>query len=123
MARMEKHQGNPFPVCECCGHTRAQDNSHVISQKRCKDLHRTELIWDPKNFVSSCRECHHEFENYKSGEFHKHRNFVDAMSLMIDYDPESAIKRLLVIKEKYPDSDIEWLVKQANERKLKIALG
>lgn len=125
LAKIKEYEGNPFPDCQACGNTKANDCDHTIPQKRCKELNRTELIWDAKNFVPSCRKCHTEWESYGSGEFYKHRNFSERMAVVFDYDPETYIKRLYAILELYPDLEDEMkpMIDSATKRRLKIALG
>lgn len=86
-------------ICEGCGSSAAVDHDHTISQKRCKELHMTELIWDEDNIVFSCRSCHMAWESYKSGEFAKHYNIEKRMIYMLQYDREGFIKRLIFIPE------------------------
>lgn len=57
----QKHEEDQFCICEGCGR-RAQDNSHTISQKSCKHLHKVCLIWDIDNLKDLCRECHLKWE-------------------------------------------------------------
>ncbi len=49
-------------LCEDCGKNQATESSHIIAKARCKQLHKTELIWDKNNFYPSCRECHMRWE-------------------------------------------------------------
>ena len=58
----EKHEGYEFKVCQGCG-KKADDNSHTISQKRCKHIHKVSLIWHPDNLEDLCRLCHRKWEN------------------------------------------------------------
>ena len=90
----EKHGGSTSVVCEGCGSI-AMDNSHIISRKRCKEIGRTELIWDPNNVVNYCRNCHHNYENYKSGEWKKLRNYIHLVRYLKDNDFEHLTKRLV----------------------------
>ncbi len=83
-----KHSGYVTVICECCRENRATDNSHIISRKRCKELHKTELIYDPSNVVNSCRKCHNEHESYKSGKNIKHCNYTKVMEYIKEYDLE-----------------------------------
>lgn len=92
-AYQSKHQ-SPAPVwCEGCNKEPAQDNDHTIAQKRCKELHLTELIWDENNFVSSCRKCHQEWESWKSGAWAHHRNALARLEYLYQYDKEAYNKR------------------------------
>ena len=86
-------------VCECCGINQADDHDHSISQKRCKELHKTELIWDEANISFSCRACHLAHESYKSGEFQYHKNVVKRMLYIREHDLEGFQKRLNCIAD------------------------
>lgn len=88
-----KHSGQGITMCECCRKERAQDNDHTISQKRCKEIGKTELIYDPENFVSSCRSCHNSWESYKSDEFRHHLNYEERMNYLHKHDLQSYFKR------------------------------
>jgi hypothetical protein len=48
-AYRQQYDGKPHPCCDETG-VRAECSSHIISQKRCKELHKAELIWNPSNF-------------------------------------------------------------------------
>lgn len=93
-AYRDKHENNPRPICAACQQAQATDNDHTIAQRRCKELHKTELIWNPINFEDSCRGCHMEWEQYKSGEFSKHKNFERRMEVLEMHDPEGYNKRI-----------------------------
>lgn len=80
--------------CQCCGIRRAVDHDHTISQKRCKELHKSELISNEKNWSLSCRACHTEFEAYKDGKFKKHLNYQSRMNFIALHDPEGYRKRI-----------------------------
>lgn len=56
----DKHIGE-YAICCGCGR-KADDNSHTISQKRCKEIHKASLIFDLENLVDLCRQCHITFE-------------------------------------------------------------
>jgi len=83
----EKHAGKEYFTCEGCGMP-AVHNDHTIARARCKQLHKTELIWDPNNYVSSCAKCHQEWEDWKSGKYLEHHN---------------AAIRMLYLKRNYPE--------------------
>ena len=80
--------------CESCRSRPAQDCSHTISQKRCKELHKTELIWDEDNWSWDCRTCHSEWESYKSGKNKQHHNYELRMAFIKKHDIEGYEKRL-----------------------------
>ena len=62
------------------------DCDHTISQRRCKELGKTELIWDENNWSWSSRQAHLEWEEYKSGKFQHHLNFKTRMAYMAEHD-------------------------------------
>ena len=82
------------PICEGCGEYPAMEHDHTISQARCKTLHKTELIWDPDNWSYSCRQCHQEWESYRSGRFEEHANVIKRMLFVKQHDPEGFEKRV-----------------------------
>lgn len=95
--RSKAYERNTKPsevMCQCCGKRLAQHRDHSISQARCKQLHKTELIWDPKNWSLSCAKSHHEWESYKSGDFKKHKNYSIRMNFVKLHDPEGYRKRI-----------------------------
>lgn len=94
-ARKQKHAGQFGSLkCECRGRNcqgEATDNDHTIPQRRLKnDLHKAELIYNPGAFVSSCNNCHNEWESYKSGECLYHVNYEDRMEFYRIHDPDGA---------------------------------
>ena len=89
----EKHAGQTVFICEGCG-KKAHDNSHIISRKRCKELGRAELVWDSQNVFNACRDCHHKYENYKSGEWHKLKNKVHIVRYLKENDFQHLVKML-----------------------------
>lgn len=89
----EKHAGKGIVMCECCQSVPATDNDHTIAKARCKELHKTELIWDKDNFVSSCRKCHRQWESYKDGAYKKHANYESRMDFLRQHDKEGYQKR------------------------------
>lgn len=93
----EKHNGNPIAICGGCG-ARAVHNDHTISQKRCKELHKTELIWNPDNYESSCAKCHQEWESYKDGKYMKHKNHIERMMFLLEHDKEGYITRVALTR-------------------------
>ena len=85
--------------CEACGTTDAlATHDHTISQKRCKELQKSELIYSEENIKFSCIPCHNEWESYKSGAFSNHRNVEARMIYTLEHDQEGFIKRLAYIE-------------------------
>lgn len=97
-ALREKHEGMPAAICECgCG-TRAVHNDHTIAKARCKQIHKTELIYDPDNFESSCERAHKQWENFKSGDWIKHANVERRLAYLKKHDPEGFTIRIELTK-------------------------
>jgi hypothetical protein len=90
----EKHEGSSSKVCECCRQRQAIHNDHTIAKARCKVIHKTELIWHPHNYVSSCEQCHREWENFKSGDWTLHFNIVERLFFLKEHDPEGFAVRV-----------------------------
>lgn len=89
----------PKYVCECCGKNRTDDHDHTLPQAKCKQLHKTELIWDEENWSYSCRTCHNIWESYKSGIFQTHKNVVKRMLYLKKHALEEYKKRLNYIDD------------------------
>jgi len=85
----------PTGICQAYNHMKADDHDHTISQKRCKELGKTELIWDIDNIEFSCREAHMEWESYKSGYFEDHANVIKRMLYVKKHDTEGFEKRMI----------------------------
>lgn len=93
-ARKKKYAGTfARLLCESCGEP-GNDNDHTVAQARCKVIHKTELIWNPENFPWSCRKCHREWENFKSGNWTKHGNVEQRLRFLKTHDPEGFIIRI-----------------------------
>jgi hypothetical protein len=84
--------------CEACG-GEATEHSHIISQARCKLLHKTELIWSRENWFFSCRSCHMEWEAIKGGRWINFNNVTRLLAVLKRHDPEGYEKRMQVINE------------------------
>lgn len=111
-ALREKHAGNPRAMCGCgCGGP-AVHNDHTIAKARCKVIHKTELIWDPENFESSCEKAHREWEDFKSGMWIMHANCNKRLLFLKENDPEGFTVRIqltqMALEEKMKD-DILFL--------------
>ena len=88
-AYRQRYDGEPYPCCEETG-TRAQGSSHIISQSRCKELHKTELIWNPDNFFPATHVTNSRWESNDK----KLRNYDEYMEFMKIHDLEGYNKRL-----------------------------
>ncbi len=83
----EKHAGCTMFICGGCGKL-AHHNDHTISKARCKQIHKTELIWNPENYVNSCHQCHSKWEGYKSGKYLEANNVIERLRFLKEHDPE-----------------------------------
>ncbi len=84
--------------CSGCKQSHWHHRDHSISQKRCKELGKPELIYNLDNFEYSCANCHAAWEGFKSGEFRKHRNFESRMAFMKIHDYQGYIIRMEVVE-------------------------
>lgn len=84
-------------MCEAYPIFPAMDKDHTIPQATCKNLHKTELIWDTANIAFSSRAAHMEWQSYAKGRFEDHANVVERMLYVKKHDPETFIKRKMCI--------------------------
>lgn len=75
------------PYCWGCGEA-AQGNAHIIAQARCKVLHKTELIWDTRNYFPACNACNSAIENPKGEEWKNLKNIDYCLKWIKQEDPE-----------------------------------
>ena len=85
------------PVCEGCGRgDKPLSHSHTISQKRCKQLGKTELIWDAANIELECFGdkycCHDKWERGTQVEKWYLDNYLRKLEYIKKHDPQQAIK-------------------------------
>jgi len=95
--RAKAYSENTKPIesmCKCCDKRHAEHRDHSISQARCKQLHKVELIWDPLNWSLSCSVCHNSWESYKNSAFKEHKNYSIRMNFVKLHDPEGYRKRI-----------------------------
>lgn len=88
------------PVCQGCDRgSRPLSHSHTIGQKRCKQLGKTELIWDKDNIEIECfgnRDfCHEKWEKGTIKQKRKMKNFERKLEYVKKHDPEGYIKLTL----------------------------
>lgn len=86
-------------VCSGCGRGGlVMYHSHIISQKRCKELGVPELIWRNTeiglNFVYDCDECHGIWEAIKNPAWKRLNNVTYRMEMLKMFDPEGYQKRV-----------------------------
>jgi hypothetical protein len=82
------------PIQKCACGERAQGSSHIVSQQRCKHLHRTELIWDRRNFYPACNSCNSRWESNDE----TLKNYTELMERIEILDPEGHAKRIYLKK-------------------------
>jgi hypothetical protein len=92
-AYRKKYEGEPYPLCEETGQ-RSEGSSHIVSQKRCKELHKTELIWNPSNFFPATHETNSRWESNDS----TLKNYWEYMEIVKEFDPIGYQKRLNLTK-------------------------
>jgi hypothetical protein len=98
-ALRDKHSDSGgWVMCHCGCKSRAVHNDHTIARARCKVIHKTELIWNPKNFESSCEKAHREWENFKSGDWLEHGNVEERLAFLKEHDPEGFRVRIILTK-------------------------
>ena len=96
---MDKKAGTKRFTCQATGEFSSYiDHDHTISQKRCKQIGKPELIWDERNIVYSSRTAHMEWESYKDGMFAKHKNFHERMAFLKEHDIEGWEKRMMALE-------------------------
>ena len=79
--------GEPLGFCEGCGEP-ATCTAHIVPKARCKQLHKTEMIWDPYNWFRSCYQCNGIAENPGSDEIRNLMNFFRILEVtrVIDHE-------------------------------------
>lgn len=87
-AYRKAYQDNPNQICRCS--ERAQGSSHIVSQQRCKHLHRAELIWARVNFTPACNSCNSRWESNDETV----PGYEEFMRILEHLDPEGYAKRL-----------------------------
>lgn len=86
-------------ICEGCEKERATEHSHIISQGMCKILGKAELCYKSVNWFLSCRKCHQDWENKKSGKFGNLKNIDLLLAVLRRFDPDEYRKRLIILDE------------------------
>lgn len=83
-----KYQDNPNPIDEGFREKRAQCTAHIIAQARCKQLGKTELIWDIDNMFPATFESNQAIENPKGDVWMKLHNKDYCLSFIEKHDKE-----------------------------------
>lgn len=82
-------------VCRGCEEVPAQGSAHSIPQARCKQIHKTELIWDVDNFWPACNKCNAAAENPKGNGWKKLKNKKQMLNFIAKHDTELYMKFIL----------------------------
>lgn len=82
----------PIQFCAC--RERAQGSSHIVSQQRCKHMHRTEMVWYRSNFYPACNRCNSRWESNDT----TLENYAELMEKLEVLDPEGYRKRIYLNK-------------------------
>lgn len=87
-AYKEKYKDNPNPACQGLGIVRAECTAHIIPQARCKQLHKTELIWDLDNMFPATFAANLAIENPKGAAWKSLKNVEKCLAYMKENDLE-----------------------------------
>lgn len=88
--RIKYTKGNSM-TCEGCGGW-ADSSAHIIAKARCKQIRKTELIWNPDNFFPACFECNAAIENPKGQEWKTLKNIDQCIQFIYEHDKELYFK-------------------------------
>lgn len=77
--------------CEGCGEV-GNSHAHIIAQARCKQLGKTELIWDRDNIFWSDFKCNAAIENPKGEAWKILRNIDQCIQFIYEHDKELYFK-------------------------------
>lgn len=83
-----KYQDNPNPIDEGFREQRAKCTAHIISQARCKQIGKTELIWDIDNMFPATFESNAAIENPKGDAWLKLHNKEYCLKFIEKHDKE-----------------------------------
>lgn len=85
------------PICETCGRgDRPLSHSHIISQKRCKEIGKADLISDENNILLECFEppasnstyCHNIWEYGSMEDKKQSKTWLYKLAYIKEHDPE-----------------------------------
>lgn len=83
-----KYQDNSCPIDEGFREQRAKCTAHIISQSRCKQIGKTELIWDIDNMFAATFESNAAIENPKGDAWKKLKNINYCLAFIELHDKE-----------------------------------
>lgn len=90
----EKYAGQQVQMCRGCGIEHASGSAHIVPKAILKQMHMTELIWNPIMYFPACHRCNRICENVSSIEITKLNNYFEIKSVMEKYAPLRALKLL-----------------------------
>lgn len=73
--------------CKGCGRV-GNSHAHIIAQARCKQIGKTELIWDRDNIFWSDFACNSAIENPKGKSWKSLKNIDKCLAFIKLHDPE-----------------------------------
>lgn len=84
-------------ICQGCGRSdKPLSHSHTISQKRCKEIGKPELIWDKDNIEIECfgnnEDCHNIWEKGTLLQKWAMDNFLRKLKYIEKNDNETFVK-------------------------------
>lgn len=86
-SRRSKYGDQKVRKCHGCG-TDCTGNAHIIAKARCKQIGKTELIWDKGNYFPACSECNQAIENPNGKAWKSLMNIDYCLSFIKLHDPE-----------------------------------
>lgn len=86
-AYIREHECGVTFWCEGCGQL-AQCHAHIIPQARCKQIRKTELIWNKNNWFKSCFRCNASIENPKGEAWKSLKNIQTCLQFIQQHDQE-----------------------------------
>lgn len=98
-----KYDRNILYPCEGCGAFFVKNHAHIIPQARCKNIGKTELIWNPDNFFRADHTCNRAIENPNGKEWKRLKNIDHCLSFIKQHDPELFAKfELSAVNQEQP---------------------
>jgi hypothetical protein len=89
-----RYEGCGRLKCEGCGEY-ATCTAHIIAKARLKQLHKAELIYDPKASFPACYKCNLAIENPKGEAWKELKNKEYCLEFIEIHDPELYQKFIL----------------------------
>lgn len=87
----EENRNGGKTYCRGCGGL-AESHAHIIPQARCKQIGKTELIWQMNNWFYGCFECNSAIENPKGTAWKKLKNIDKCIAFIYEHDKELYFK-------------------------------